>query len=145
MKLTPISFNLARVATRGLGRGGTDAGAGAGVEDAAVLGEGATLAGSLWDEATEGRERGASGGGEATSLSSLASNRFTCWSETVKFKPKSSNTSHLTQNVVVKLCHLLLVFSHFRLLSSQLLIHGHTLTKHWTGPTGHVGWPSCIA
>ena len=43
MKLTPISFNLARVATRGLGRGG----AGAGVEDAAVLGEGATLAGSL--------------------------------------------------------------------------------------------------
>ena len=45
MKLTPISFNLARVATRGLGRGG--AGAGAGVEDAAVLGEGATLAGSL--------------------------------------------------------------------------------------------------
>ena len=73
MKLTPISFNLARVATRGLGGADNEGGA-----EAAVLSEGAAApVGALWDEAAEGRERGAGGGGEATSLSSLASNRFT--------------------------------------------------------------------
>ena len=72
MKLTPISFNLARVAIRGLG-GGADEGA----AEVAVLSEGAASAGTLWDEAAEGSVRGAGGGGEATTLSSLASNRFT--------------------------------------------------------------------
>ena len=66
MKLTPISFNLARVAIRGLG-GGADEG----------VAEAAASAGTLWDEAAEGRKRGAGGGGEATTLSSLASNLFT--------------------------------------------------------------------
>ena len=73
MKLTPISFNLARVATLELGRGADE-----GVAEAAVVvSEGAAPAGVLWDEGAEGRERGAGGGGEATILSSLASNRFT--------------------------------------------------------------------
>ena len=74
IKLTPISFNLARVAIRGLGGGAAE-----GVAGAAVLSEAAASAGTLWDEAAEGRERGAGGGGEATTLSSLASNRFTYW------------------------------------------------------------------
>ena len=77
MKLTPISFSLAKVATRGLGRGAEVSSGGAFVfvddtspddfEDASP---------DDLEEVAEGRDKGGGGGGEAVS-SSFASNRFT--------------------------------------------------------------------
>ena len=78
MKLTPISFSLARVAARGLGREGTEVSSGGAFvfDDDTSPVDFEDASPDALEEVAEGRDKGGGGGGEAVS-SSLASNRFT--------------------------------------------------------------------
>ena len=78
MKLTPISFSLAKVATRGLGRGGAEVSSGGAFvfDDDTSPADFEDASPDALEEVAEGRDKGGGGGGEAVS-SSFASNRFT--------------------------------------------------------------------
>ena len=78
MKLTPISFSLAKVATRGLGRVGAELSSGGAFvfDDDTSAADFEDASPDDLEEVAEGRDKGGGGGGEAVS-SSLASNRFT--------------------------------------------------------------------
>ena len=79
MKLTPISFSLAKVATRGLGRVGAEVSSrGAFVFDVDTSPDDfEDTSPDALEEVAEGRDKGGGGGGGEAVSSSLASNRFT--------------------------------------------------------------------
>ena len=78
MKLTPISFSLTKVATRGLGRVGAEVSSGGAFvfDDDTSPEDFEDASPDDLEEVAEGRDKGGGGKGEAVS-SSLASNRFT--------------------------------------------------------------------